>query len=74
MDERVVALTGDGNDLLKDAKSVKPVTKVKAATNNTKKSLKAVDLSKKMISELTGQVSSDIEYLSRSKSIFIVAK
>jgi len=64
MDERVVALTTDGNDLLKDAKSIKPVTKVKAATNNTKKSLKAADLSKKMISELTGQVSSDIEYLS----------
>ena len=68
MDERVVALTSDGNDLLKDAKNVKPVTKVKAATDNTKDSLKAVDYSKKMIDELTGQVSSDIEYLSEQLS------
>jgi uncharacterized caspase-like protein len=68
MDERVVALTNDGNDLLKEAKNVKPVTKVKAATDNTKKSLKAVDYSKKMIDELAGQVSSDIEYLSEQLS------
>jgi len=68
MDERVVALTDDGNELLKDARNVKPVTKVKAATDNTKKSLKAVDYSKKMIDELTGQVSSDIEYLSEQLS------
>ena len=64
MDEKVVSLTSDGNDLLKDATNVKPVTKVKAATDNTKNSLKAVDYSKKMIDELGGQVSSDIEYLS----------
>jgi len=63
MDERVVALSDDGKGLLEDAKNVKPVTKMKAATNNTKKSIKAVDLSKAMIGELTSQVSSDLEYL-----------
>ncbi len=68
MDEKVVTLTSEGNDLLKEATNVKPVTKVKAATDNTKESLKAVDYSKKMIGELTGQVSSDIEYLSEQLS------
>ena len=68
MDERVISLTNDGNDLLKDATNVKPVTKVKAATDNTKKSMKAVDYSKKMVDELTVQVSSDIEYLTEQLS------
>jgi hypothetical protein len=63
MDERVASLTTDGNDLLENATKVKPVTKVKAATDNTKESLKAVDLSKKMIDEISGQVEEDIKSL-----------
>jgi len=64
MDERVISLTKEGNDLLQNASNVKPVTKVKAATSNTKKALQAVDLSKSMISEITEGVVGDITKLS----------
>jgi len=63
MDERVATLATDGNDLLQNATKVKPVTKVKAATDNTKDSMQAVDLSKKMIDEMSGQVEEDIKSL-----------
>ena len=38
--------------------------KVKAATSNTKKSIQAVDYSKSMMSEITSQVTEDMEMLS----------
>ena len=63
MDDRVVNLTKDGNDLLKNAKNVKPVTKAKPATSNTKSSLKAVDVSKGLMKELTTSVTGDIDTL-----------
>ena len=64
MDDRVKSLSAEGESLLKNAKDVKPVTKVKAATSNTKKSIQAVDYSKTMMTEITGQVVTDIETLS----------
>jgi len=64
MDDKVKSLSSEGEELLKNASKVKPVTKVKAATGNTKKSIKAVDYSKSMMNEITAQVASDMENLS----------
>ena len=64
MDDRVKSLSSEGEELLKNASDVKPVTKVKAATSNTKKSIKAVDYSKSMMTEITSQVTTDMETLS----------
>ena len=64
MDDRVKNLSSEGEELLKNASKVKPVTKVKAATSNTKKSIKAVDYSKSMMNEITAQVATDMETLS----------
>lgn len=68
MDDRVKSLSSEGEELLKNASKVKPVTKVKAATSNTKKSIKAVDYSKTMMSEITEQVTTDMETLSEKLS------
>ncbi len=62
-DDRVVELTKDGNELLEDATKVKPVTKVKPATSNTKDSLKAVDISKGLLGELGEKVEEDVKKL-----------
>ena len=64
MDDRVKSLSSEGEELLKNASNVKPVTKVKAVTSNTKKSVQAVDYSKSMMGEITTQVSTDMENLS----------
>ena len=64
MDDKVKSLSSEGEELLKNASKVKPVTKVKAATSNTKKSIQAVDYSKSMMSEITSQVTEDMEMLS----------
>jgi prefoldin subunit 5 len=64
MDDRVKSLSSEGEELLQNASKVKPVTKVKAATSNTKKSIKAVDYSKSMMSEITAEVTTDMETLS----------
>ncbi len=64
MDDKVKSLSSEGEELLKNASRVKPVTKVKAATSNTKKSIKAVDYSKSMMSEITTEVTEDMEMLS----------
>ena len=64
MDDKVKSLSSEGEELLKNASRVKPVTKVKAATSNTKKSIQAVDYSKSMMSEITTQVTEDMEGLS----------
>lgn len=63
MDDRVKKLTQEGNDLLQNAKNVKPVTKVKAATSNTKTSIKAVDVSKDLMKEMGGTIEEDITKL-----------
>jgi len=65
MDDRVKKLTGEGNDLLQNAKDVKPVTKVKAASSNTKTSIKAVDVSKDLMKEMTGTITGDLENLAK---------
>ena len=65
MDDRVANLTKDGNDLLKNAKSVKPVTKAKPASSNTKNSLKAVVASKDLMKELTTSVTGDVGALTK---------
>ena len=64
MDDKVKSLSSEGEELLKNASNVKPVTKVSAATKNTKKSIQAVDYSKSMMSEITTQVTEDMETLS----------
>ena len=63
MDDRVKRLTEEGNDLLQNAKDVRPVTKVKAATDNTKDSIKAVDVSKDLMKELTETITGDLDKL-----------
>ncbi len=63
MDDRVKSLSSEGEELLQNASKVKPVTKVKAVTDNTKKSMKAVDYSKSMTSEITAQVTTDMKTL-----------
>jgi hypothetical protein len=64
MDDKVKSLSSEGEELLKNAAKVKPATKVKAVTSNTKKSVQAVDYSKSMMNEITAQVSTDMETLS----------
>ena len=64
MDERIASLSAEGEDLMKNVSRVKPVTKVKAATSNTKTSIKAVDVSKAYMKEITEQVDEDLEKLS----------
>jgi len=63
MDDRVLKLTTEGSDLLQNAKEVKPVTKVKAATSNTKTSIKAIDVSKDLMKEMTGTITGDLDKL-----------
>ena len=64
MDDRVKKLSAESEDLMANVSKVKPVTKVKAATSNTKKAVKAVDVSKAYMKEITTQVNSDLENLS----------
>jgi len=64
MDDRVKSLSSEGEELLKNASKVKPVTKVKAVTGNTKKSIQAVDHSKTMMKEISSQVTTDMKTLS----------
>jgi len=60
MDDRVKKLIAEGNDLMQNAKDVKPITKAKAASSNTKKSLKAVDVSKDLMKEMTVGLTGDL--------------
>ena len=64
MDDRVKSLSSEGEELLKNASKVKPVTKVKAATSNTKKSIQAVDHSKTMMTEISSNVTTDMKTIS----------
>jgi hypothetical protein len=62
-DDKLSSLSTEGQDLVNNATSVKPVTKIKPATTNTKSAIKAVDLSKSVLKELGTKVDSDIEKL-----------
>ena len=65
MNDRVKKLTSDGNKLLQNASENQPATTAKQATSNTKNSMKAVNASKDLLSELTGKVTKDIEALAK---------
>ncbi len=62
-DEKVVSLTETGKTLSSNVTSVKPVTKIKPATTNTKDSVKAVDLSRDILKSLASKVDVDLETL-----------
>lgn len=64
-DERVNRLAGDGKTLAENVTSVRPVTKVKQATDNTKTSMRAVDLSRDLLKELKTNVDKDLEKLEK---------
>jgi len=63
MDDRVKKLVADGNELLQNAADIKPVTAANQASSNPKTSMKAVELSDKLMHEITNTVSRDIEVL-----------
>jgi hypothetical protein len=62
-DEKVVSLTETGKNLSSNVTKVKPITKVKPATTNTKDSVKAVDLSRDILKSLSSKVDVDMEKL-----------
>jgi hypothetical protein len=62
-DEKVTSLTETGKTLSSNVASVKPITKVKPATSNTKDSVKAVDLSRDILKSLSTKVDADLETL-----------
>lgn len=64
-DERVNRLAGDGKTLAENVTGVRPVTKVKQATDNTKTSMRAVDLSRDLLKELKTNVDKDLEKLEK---------
>lgn len=66
-DEKVNSLATEGKDLAENVSSVKPITKVKQASGNTKTSMKAVDLSRDLLKELKTNVDKDIETLNKLK-------
>lgn len=60
---RIGSLDEQGKELLASAKSVKPMTKSPAATNNTNKSIKGLDVSRKNLNEVTELVSTNTKFL-----------
>lgn len=64
-DDRVNTLASEGKGLADNVAKVKPITKVKQATENTKKSMKAVDVSKSLLKELKTNVEKDLETLDK---------
>jgi hypothetical protein len=62
-DDKVTNLTETGKTLSSNVTSVKPITKVKPATTNTKDSVKAVDLSRDILKSLSTKVDVDLETL-----------
>jgi len=62
-DEKVASLTETGKTLSSNVTSIKPITKIKPATTNTKDSVKAVDLSRDILKSLSAKVDADIETL-----------
>ena len=62
-DEKVVSLSETGKTLSSNVTSVKPITKIKPATTNTKDSVKAVDLSRDILKGLSTKVDADLEKL-----------
>jgi hypothetical protein len=62
-DDKVVKLSETGKTLSSNVTSVKPITKIKPATSNTKDSVKAVDLSRDILKSLSSKVDVDLETL-----------
>jgi hypothetical protein len=62
-DDKVVKLSETGKTLSSNVTSVKPITKIKPATTNTKESVKAVDLSRDILKSLSSKVDVDLETL-----------
>jgi hypothetical protein len=62
-DEKITSLTETGKTLSSNVTSVKPITKIKPATTNTKDSVKAVDLSRDIIKGLGTKVDADLTTL-----------
>lgn len=60
---RIGSLDEQGKELLVSAKSVKPMTKSPAATNNTNKSIKGLDVSRKNLDQVTELVSTNTKLL-----------
>lgn len=60
---RIGSLDEQGKELLASAKSVKPMTKSPAATNNTNKSIKGLDVSRKNLDQVTELVSTNTKLL-----------
>jgi hypothetical protein len=65
MNDRIKILIPDGNELFENVSRIKPETTAKQATSNTKNSMKAVHISGDLLSELTDNLTKDIEALSR---------
>lgn len=64
-DDRVNTLATDGKNLAENVTKVRPVTRVKQATDNTKTSMRAVDLSRELLKELKVNVDKDLEKLEK---------
>jgi hypothetical protein len=64
-DDRVSQLGNDGKSLAANVSKVRPITKVKQATDNTKTSTRAVDLSRELLKELKTNVDKDLEKLDK---------
>ena len=62
-EDKIAKLTETGKTLSSNVTSVKPVTKIKPATTNTKDSVKAVDLSRDILKNLGTKVDTDLEKL-----------
>jgi len=65
MDDRLQALTSDSNDLLKNVVDIKPASAARQASYITNTSRNAVDLSGKLIKEITDSLTKDIEFLAK---------
>ena len=61
---RISSLDDQGKQMLSSAKSVKPMTKSPQATNNTNKSIKGLDVSKKNIDAVSAIVQENTKLLS----------
>ena len=62
-DEKITSLSETGKQLSSNVTSIKPITKIKPATTNTKDSVKAVDLSRDVLKSLSTKVDADLETL-----------
>ena len=62
-DEKIVNLAESGKKLSTSLGSVKPINKIKSATSNTQKSIKAVDLSRQLLTGLSSKTNKDLTLL-----------